>query len=310
MTQRAAIILAAGQGTRMKSDLPKVMHKIAGRAMIDWSIACAQSVGCETIIVVCSPSGVAVRDHVTAQLGPDAIVLQDPPLGTGHAVGCARSALAGFEGDIVVLYGDTPLIPAQALEDLFRELASGARVGILGFEAEKPGDYGRLITNASGGLDAIVEAKDADPEERAIRLCNSGVLAAPCKDLFALLSKVTNDNAKGEYYLTDIVGLARAETAQCTVVTCKEADVLGVNSREDLAKAEAAYQARCRKQALRSGVTLQAPNTVYCAYDTQIAPDVIIEPHIVLGLALRSKQAAGYVPFHIWKARMWVQAAR
>ncbi|MEO1642056.1 MAG: NTP transferase domain-containing protein, partial [Pseudomonadota bacterium] len=157
MAARAAIILAAGRGTRMKSDLPKVLHPVGGRAMVDWSIDLAKRVGCERIIVVCSPAGAAVQAHVRAVLGDDAIAIQDPPQGTGHAVQCAEDALQDFAGDVVVLYGDTPLIPANAVEALFLELENGGRVGVLGFEAEVPGAYGRLIINERGDLDAIVE---------------------------------------------------------------------------------------------------------------------------------------------------------
>lgn len=283
MTQRAAIILAAGQGTRMKSELPKVLHQVAGRPMIDWSIALARAVGCEDIVVVCSPSGDAVKAHVTEQLGAGAVAIQDPPLGTGHAVRCAADALADFSGDVVVLYGDTPLISADAVERLFSELAVGVSVGVLGFDAADPGAYGRLIHNDSGGLDAIIEAKEASPEQLAVTLCNSGVMAARRETMFSLLSHVTNDNAKGEYYLTDIVALARGSGQRCAAVTCDEAEVLGVNSRVELAEAEAAYQIQKRQEMLRDGVTLVAPETVYFAYDTEIAPDVIIEPHVVFG---------------------------
>ncbi|MEL7232748.1 MAG: NTP transferase domain-containing protein, partial [Pseudomonadota bacterium] len=175
MAARAAIILAAGQGTRMKSDLPKVLHPVGGRAMLDWSIDLAKRVGCERIIVVCSDAGEAVQDHVRAVLDGDAIAIQDPPQGTGHAVQCAEDALQDFVGDVVVLYGDTPLIPAMAIEAVFDELERGAAVGVLGFEAAEPGAYGRLITDLNGDLDAIVEAKEASEAQLAVTFCNSGV---------------------------------------------------------------------------------------------------------------------------------------
>ena len=161
MTKRAAVILAAGQGTRMRSSLPKVLHPVGGRAMVDWSVDLAKAAGCERVIVVCSPAGVSVQDHVSESLGSNAIAIQDPPLGTGHAVLSAKDALQDFEGDLVVLYGDTPLIPLSAVEALFEELGQGASVGVLGFEAKDPGAYGRLITSPDGDLDAIVEAKEA-----------------------------------------------------------------------------------------------------------------------------------------------------
>ena len=281
MTARAAVILAAGQGTRMKSALPKVLHQVGGRPMVDWSVALARAAGCERIIVVCSPEGQAVQDHISKTLGQDAIAIQDPPLGTGHAVRAAQDALAGFEGQLVVLYGDTPLIPNEAVEALFTELDQGAAVGVLGFEAVDPGAYGRLITNAAGDLEAIVEAKDATTDQLAVTQCNSGVMAADAKTMFDLLAQVTNENAKGEYYLTDIVGLARDAGDTCRAVNCDETDVLGVNSRVELAQAERAFQDKIRAKMLVDGVTMTAPETVFFSYDTQIANDVIIEPSVV-----------------------------
>ncbi len=292
MTVRAAIILAAGQGTRMRSALPKVLHQIGGRAMLDWSIELARRVGCEQIVVVASPDGQAVQAHVRSELGEDALAIQDPPQGTGHAVRCAQAALAGFSGDVVVLYGDTPLIPAIAVEQLFEELARGAGVGVLGFEAQEPGAYGRLINDPGGNLQAIVEAKEASAEQLAVRLCNSGVMAARASRLFELLERVTNDNARGEYYLTDVVGLARAEDILCRAVLCSEADVMGVNSRLELAQAEAAFQIRRRAELLTSGVTMTAPETVFVSHDTIVEPDVTIEPHVVFGPGVHVRTGA------------------
>ncbi len=283
MGERAAIILAAGQGTRMKSARPKVLHPVAGRPMLDWSIALAETVGCSRILVVTSPNAPAVSDHVAARLGPGNVAIQDPPLGTGHAVRCALPALAGFEGDVVVLYGDTPLIPADAVERLFQALAEGHALGVLGFDAIEPGGYGRLVTGPEGGLEAIVEAREASPEEQALTLCNSGVMAGSASTLSTLLSRVTNANTKGEYYLTDAVGLARADGQACAVAICSEADVLGVNSRVELAAAEAAFQTARRQVLMQNGVTLQAPETVMLCHDTEIAADVTIEPHVVFG---------------------------
>lgn len=290
MSERAAIILAAGQGTRMKSSLPKVLHPVGGQSMIDWSIQLARRVGCKKIITVLSPNSDALKSHVTAALGDSAIAIQDPPLGTGHAVRAAEAALSGFTGDVIVLYGDTPLIPSTAVEALFGELEQGTGVGVLGFHAREPGAYGRLVTNGNDELEAIVEAKDASPEQLKIDICNSGVMAVRSDRLFRLLSRVTNDNKKGEYYLTDIVGLARDEGATCKVVTCQEADVMGVNSRVELAVAEAAFQSRRRQELLESGVTMTAPDTVFLAHDTIIENDVVIEPHVVFapGVHVRS----------------------
>ena len=292
MGQRAAVILAAGQGTRMRSALPKVLHQVGGRAMLDWSIALARAVGCEPIIVVCGAEGQAVQQHVAKTLGPDAIAIQNPPQGTGDAVLSARAALSGFEGELVVLYGDTPLIPVAAVEALFEQLQAGASVGVLGFEAAEPGSYGRLIADSDGRLQAIVEAKDASADQLAVTFCNSGVMAAPAAMMFEWLGRVTNENAKGEYYLTDIVGLARADGKVCQAVACEEVDVLGVNSRVELAEAERAFQDRMRREMLLSGVTMTAPETVFFSHDTTVEKDVMLEPSIVFGPGVRISSGA------------------
>ena len=287
MRKRAAIILAAGKGTRMKSALPKVLHPVGGRPAIDWSIALAKSLGCSPIICVVSPDVPELSTHVEAALGKDAVAVQCPALGTGHAVQCAEEALAGFEGDVVVLYGDSPLIPAPAITELFETLGAGAHLGVLGFETPTPGLYGRLLTSASGDLEAIIEAREATPEQLDIKLCNSGVMAGDAQTMFKLLHRVTNDNAKGEYYLTDLVGLARSEDLTCRVVTCPEADLIGCDTRADLAVAEATFQARARAELLDKGVTLIAPETVFLSYDTEIEPDVTIEPNVVFAPGVR-----------------------
>ena len=289
---RAAIILAAGKGTRMKSDLPKVMHAVGGRPMIDWSIDLAREVGCARIVVIAHPSQTVLIDYVTASLGRDAIAFQDPPQGTGHAVRCAQSALEGFDGDLVVLYGDSPLVPASAIEDLYAALETGAALGVLGFEAAEPGLYGRLILAGDGDLDAIVEAREATPEQLAVRLCNSGVMAGRAETMFRLLGRVTNQNAKGEYYLTDLVGLARAGGAICKAVRCAEADLIGCDSKSDLAEAEAIFQARRRADAMASGVTLVAPETVFFSHDTILEADVLVEPNVVFGPGVHVKGGA------------------
>ncbi|MEL6828697.1 MAG: bifunctional UDP-N-acetylglucosamine diphosphorylase/glucosamine-1-phosphate N-acetyltransferase GlmU [Pseudomonadota bacterium] len=281
MTKRAAIILAAGQGTRMRSSLPKVLHAVGGKAMIDWSVDLAKRAGCETIIVVTSPNASQVGEHVLAVDATVSIATQDPPLGTGHAVQSAQEALAGFSGHAVVLYGDTPLIQSDAIDALFAQLEAGADLGVLGFHADDPGAYGRLVTDPSGDLKAIVEARDASDEQLRITLCNSGVMAGRADRLFELLDQISNDNAKGEYYLTDIVGISNGEGRRSAIIECPESDVLGVNSRVELASAEAAFQDRFRTHLLQQGVTMTAPETVFFSHDTLIEADVTIEPHNV-----------------------------
>ncbi|MCC5996698.1 MAG: bifunctional UDP-N-acetylglucosamine diphosphorylase/glucosamine-1-phosphate N-acetyltransferase GlmU [Oceanicaulis sp.] len=275
---RAAVILAAGQGTRMKSSLAKPLHAVGGRAMLDWSLELARAAGAERIVTVWGAHSPAVRER--AEAAGALTVLQDPPLGTGHAVRQAQAALEGFEGNVAVLYADTPLIRPETVEAVFAALDDAA-VAVLGFEPDEPGGYGRLIESAPGVLEAIVEAKDANVAQRAVRLCNSGVMACRSERLWDWLSRLTNDNAKGEYYLTDIVGLARADGLTARTVRADAAEVLGVNDRIDLAAAEAAFQARRRREAMAAGVTLRAPDTVFFSHDTGIGPDVIVEPHVV-----------------------------
>lgn len=290
--QRAAVILAAGQGTRMKSRTPKVLHKVGGRAMVDWAIDAAQALGCARIVVVVGVHAPEVRAHVEARLGASAIAVQDPPMGTGHAVRAAEAALAGFEGDVVVSYADAPLVRPETIASLFALREAGAGIAVLGFEADDPTGYGRLLLDADGVLTRIVEHKDASDAERAVRLCNSGVLAADKGVLFAQLSMVRNDNAKGEYYLTDVIGLARSSGFSARVATAPEAEVLGCNSRVELAQAEAAFQARARRAAMEGGATLIDPDTVYFSWDTKIGQDVTIEPGAMFGLGVTIEDGA------------------
>lgn len=287
---RAAIILAAGHGSRMKSDLAKPLHAVAGRSMLDWSLALAADCGVERRVVVWGAHSPAVRER--AEAAGALTALQDPPQGTGDAVKCAQEALSDFTGDVIVLYADTPLIQPATVEAVFAALDDGHAVSVLGFEPAEPGSYGRLIETPSGALEAIVEAKEATPEQLALGLCNSGVLAADASVLFDLLSQVTNDNAKGEFYLTDIVALARGRGLSAKAVRASETEVLGVNSRGDLAVAEAAFQSGKRAALMEAGVTMSAPETVFFSYDTVIGPDVILEPSIVFGPGVRIESGA------------------
>jgi len=287
---RAAVILAAGHGSRMKSNLAKPLHAVGGRSMLDWSLALAEAAGADRKVVVWGAHAPAIRER--AEAAGAAAALQDPPQGTGDAVKMAADALADFEGDAIVLYADTPLIRPETVSAVFDALARGAAVSVLGFEPEEPGAYGRLIETPEGDLDAIVEAKECTPDQLEVRLCNSGVLAADARLLFELLSDVTKDNAKGEYYLTDVVELARKRGLTAKAVRASADEVLGVNSRVDLAEAEAAFQARRRREAMVDGVTLTAPETVYFAYDTVIESDVIIEPNVVFGPGVTVRSGA------------------
>lgn len=277
---RAAIILAAGQGTRMKSPLPKVLHPVGQRAMLDHAIDAAEALGCERIVVVVGAHSPEVRDHVEKRLGEDSIAVQDPPLGTGHAVRAAEAVLGDFIGHVVVTYGDVPLLKGADIEPVFADAHEG--VTVIGFEARDPGAYGRLILEGDELL-AITEAKEATPEVLAITACNSGVMAAPVGLLFDLLAQVKNDNAKGEYYLTDVVELARKRGAPTRAVFADEDSVMGVNAQGELAQAEALFQTAQREHFLAAGVTMSAPDTVHFAWDTQVGAGTTIEPFVVFG---------------------------
>ena len=283
MTKRAAVILAAGQGTRMKSPLPKVLHPVGGCAMLDHAIDAAEALGCERIVVVVGTHSPVVGERVRARLGEAAVAVQDPPLGTGHAVLAAREALAGFDGDVVVSYADCPLLQAADIAPLFDLRAAGAEVAVLGFQAADPGAYGRLVMGPGGTLEKIVEAKDASDAELQIAACNSGVLAASAARLFELLDRVGNANAKGEYYLTDVVGLARAAGLSAQAVLASEEAVMGVNSQAELAQAEAIFQRRRRDGLMAAGVRMPAPDTVHLAYDTRIGAGCTVEQFVVFG---------------------------
>lgn len=281
MAARAAVILAAGQGTRMRSPTPKVLHKVGGRAMLDRAIDAAEGAGCARIVVVVGSHSPQVGQHVVARRGEGSTAVQDPPLGTGHAVRAAEAALKDFDGEVVVTYADVPLLDAETLAPLFEARAKGADLAVLGFHAADPSAYGRLLLNAAGGLERIVEAKEATPEELKVDACNSGVLAAPAGLLFDLLSQVTNANAKGEYYLTDVVGLARARGLTVAAVFVGEAEVMGVNSQAELADAEAIFQQDMRRRLMDAGVTMPAPTSVHLNWDTEIAGGVTVEPNVV-----------------------------
>ncbi|MEN9850965.1 MAG: hypothetical protein RL128_1128 [Pseudomonadota bacterium] len=275
------IVLAAGMGTRMNSDLPKVLHKVAAAPLLHHALQAGASLAPEKVVVVTGHGAEevarAARDYDEATV----TVLQEPQLGTAHAVGQAAPLLADATGDAIVLYGDTPFIRPETLEAMLAARSAHAVV-VLGFHAANPGRYGRLLTKGNDLL-AIREFKDATDEERLITLCNSGVICADSKALFALVADVGNANASGEYYLTDIVELARARGLSAGVVICDEAETMGINTRTELAAAEAAFQARARAEALDNGVTLTAPETVFFALDTHIGRDAIIGPNVLFG---------------------------
>jgi len=283
MTNRktAIVVLAAGLGTRMKSAKPKVMHPLAGRPMIAHLMGTLETMAPERIVVVIGEEMEAVASAVS----PHMTAIQHERLGTGHAVMATRDALAGFDGDVLVVYGDTPLISSETLARMLdvRRAPPHPAVVVLGFRPDDPGAYGRLILNADDGLSAIVEARDANADELTVNLCNSGVMAIDGARLPGLLDGLRNDNAKAEYYLTDIIGLARADGLPCAVVEGEEAELLGINSRADLALAESVVQDRLRAEAMAGGATLVDPGSVFFCDDTVVGRDVTIGPNVVFG---------------------------
>ena len=287
MTARAAVILAAGQGTRMRSPLPKVLHEVGRRTLLDRAIDAVEAAGCARVVVVCGPHAPEVARHVERRLGPGSVAIQHQPLGTAHAVRAAEGALAGFDGDVLVTTADAPLLDAEAVAPLAAARTDGADLAVLGFEAADPGAYGRLILGHDGFLERIVEAKEATVDELLVRLCNSGVLLAPAALLFALLAEVRADNAKGEFYLTDVVGLARGRGLAVAAPVAPEVKVMGVNSQAELAAAEQAFQRARRAECMAAGVAMPAPDTVMLAWDTTLAPGVRVEPYVVFGPGVR-----------------------
>ncbi|MDP1736323.1 MAG: bifunctional UDP-N-acetylglucosamine diphosphorylase/glucosamine-1-phosphate N-acetyltransferase GlmU [Caulobacter sp.] len=283
MSQRAAVIMAAGQGTRMKSPTPKVLHRVGGRTMLDRAIDAAQACGCERVVVVCGTHSPGVADHVRKRLGEGAVAIQDPPLGTAHAVLAAKDALAGFTGEVLVTNADCPLLTAADIAPLFDRRAAGDDLVMLAFEAADPALYGRMIQDKDGRLLRIVEARDATAEEKAVRACYSGILCAAAGPLFDWLAAVGNDNVKAEYYITSIVGIANAAGRRVGVAFTSEAAVMGADDQAGVARAEALWQARARSALMADGVTMVAPETVFLSFDTKIAGGVILEPNLVFG---------------------------
>jgi bifunctional UDP-N-acetylglucosamine pyrophosphorylase/glucosamine-1-phosphate N-acetyltransferase len=281
-TKLAVVILAAGKGVRMASRRPKVLHEVAGKAMLHHVLDAVAPLAPGRIVVVVGPD----MDAVAEAARPHRTVVQEPPLGTGHAVLAARAALEGFHGEggagrVLVLFGDTPLVTTGTLARMIEaaESAEAPALVALGFRSAEPGAYGRMLLDpADGRLLSIVEAADAGPDELAVNLCNGGVMLGRGPDLFALLDRVGNDNAKGEYYLTEIYALAGQDGLGARVIETEEEEILGVNARDELAVAEAVMQRRLRDRALAGGATLLDPMTVWFSHDTRLGPDVTVEP--------------------------------
>lgn len=280
--QFSCVILAAGKGTRMKSTLPKVMHKLAGVPLISHVLSALLPLSPEKTVVVMAGHMDSVKQTVEKIESKTKFVIQTEQLGTGHAVSSTRSEFAGYAGRILILCGDTPLITTETLEKLLTASQS-AEIVVLGMRMKNPYGYGRLLVDANGQLEEIIEERDANEEQKSINLCNSGMMAVSSKYLFSLLDKLTRNNNAGEYYLTDIVANADDIGLHCHVVEADESELSGINTREQLASAEAVMQWRLRKQAMLSGVTMIDPASVFLRADTKISPDVVIHPQVVFG---------------------------
>ncbi len=295
MQKLACIILAAGKGSRMKSDLPKPLHAVAGQPMVQHVIDAANALNPEKLVVVVGKD----MDALAQAVQPHDVAVQDVPNGTGGAVKPTRQYLDGFDGDVVILFGDSPLITPESIEKLVKARRAHPDTGLV-FSAmlpDDPGMYGRMVVEKDDILDRIVEYKDCTEEQRKITLCNGGIMCADGRHLFGWLEKLSNDNVQGEYYVTHLPEIARADNLATRFIEIPEEDMAGINSREDLARVEKLLQNRLRKKAMENGVTLQDPDTVMFCFDTDIGHDVTIGANVVFGRGVTIESGAEILPF-------------
>jgi bifunctional UDP-N-acetylglucosamine pyrophosphorylase / glucosamine-1-phosphate N-acetyltransferase len=286
-----AIILAAGEGTRMKSDMVKVLHPVGGLPMVGHVARAAMAAGGSDVALVVGRDAEQVEAAVRPLVRDVSVHLQTERLGTGHAVLAARSAINRGYDDLLVMFGDTPLIDAEALALARQKLAGGAEVVVMGFRSADPTGYGRLVEE-DGELVAIREHKDASEEERKIGFCNGGLMAIAGRDAVSMLEAISNNNAKGEYYLTDIVEVAHARGKKVVAIEVDAASVLGVNTRVELAEVEALFQAKRRRELMLAGVSMTAPETVWLSWDTEIGPETTLEPNVYFGPGVKIASGA------------------
>ncbi len=283
MSPTAILILAAGRGSRMKSAHPKVLHEVGGASLLHHVLATARDMKPDRLLVVTGPNHETIQAELRRFDSSVEIVIQNEPLGTGHAVAAAQPLLKNFCGNMIVLYGDTPFIRRETLSSLIDSGEAESDVTILGFETKKPDPYGRLVFGEKGQLTKIVEAKDANESERQISFCNSGVMSGKVPLLFDLIGQVKPNPITQELYLTDIIAMAHEQGLRCQAKTCQEAETLGINCASELSAAESVFQETMRQQAVALGVILMAPHTVHFSYDTKLAPGCIVEPYVVFG---------------------------
>ncbi|MCH9754024.1 MAG: bifunctional UDP-N-acetylglucosamine diphosphorylase/glucosamine-1-phosphate N-acetyltransferase GlmU [Alphaproteobacteria bacterium] len=289
----SAIILAAGEGSRMKSSIPKVMHKVASRSMVGHILDLSKDIGTSNAIAVVGPRMGQLEDYIRSEDSSVRCVVQEKRLGTADAVKIGMS-LVKNDDDILVLYGDTPFVTSDTIERMKQTLKSSSKSAlvVLGFNVDVESEYGRLVVNKGSELEKIVEYLDCDVNERDIELCNSGVMLINGKYAKNLISKVKNNNAKKEYYLTDLVEIARKDGLLCHYVAVEQEEALAVNTRQELAEAEYAIQTKMREDFIKNGVTLIDPETIYFAHDTKIENDVTIYPNVFFGLGVEVKSGA------------------
>ena len=311
MSELACVVLAAGKGTRMRSSVPKVLHPVGGRPMIEHVLAHAWALLPERVVLVVGPELEGAAGGFGGCAGSFDCVVQDEPLGTAHAVAQTRPLLEDFGGDVLVLYADTPLVRIETLAGLVRARhgVAGAAAAVLGFRPEDPAEYGRLILNSDGTLERIVEHAEASEAERAVTLCNAGMMAVDGRRLFPLLDTIGNDNAKGEYYLTDLPAIAAAQGGACAVAEAPADEVMGINDRAELAAAERILQERLRHAAMVGGATLTDPGTIWLSVDTRIGRDVTIGPNVAIGPRVVIEDGVEIRPFsHLEGVRVRKQA--
>ncbi|HEY8593074.1 MAG TPA: bifunctional UDP-N-acetylglucosamine diphosphorylase/glucosamine-1-phosphate N-acetyltransferase GlmU [Sphingomicrobium sp.] len=306
----AVVILAAGQGTRMRSDTHKVLHPIASRPLLLHLLDCVDALGAENRVVVVGKGREQVEKAINGR--NVSIAIQAEQKGTGHAVQQAEEALRAYDGPVIILYGDTPFVEADTLRRMLDRLEGddGPGIVVLASRPDDPLKYGRIILGEGDRIAKMVEYKDATEAERAVRLCNSGMMAVRGPDLFRWLTKVGNDNAAGEYYLPDIVNIAAAEGREAVVIEGDPYETAGVNSRAELAHLELEWQRRRREQVLDEGATLIDPESVWFAYDTKLGRDVTVEPHVVFGPGVQVGDGATIHAFsHIEGASIGAKAS-
>ncbi|AVX04676.1 UDP-N-acetylglucosamine diphosphorylase [Maritalea myrionectae] len=291
MTDILTIVLGAGEGTRMKSETPKVLHKVGGRPMIGHVLAACAAAGATVRHVVVGPNHDHVRDYAKSVDSHITSSIQAERLGTGHAVMAAREAWQDFQGNVIVLLADAPLVSPDVIEDAIASLNAGADLTVVGFQTPEPFGYGRILVE-HGQVKAIREEKDATPSERKIKFCNSGIIGFKAECLRTVIDEIKNDNAQGEFLLTDAIEIANAKGLKVRSVECPFMTVLGINDRGQLAEAERIFQQARRAHFMKEGVTLVAPETVFFSYDTQIENDVIVEPNVVFGPGVSIEKGA------------------